>query len=148
MADCGDVVRNEKGGQAATAAECPIADCGNAGRDGDGGQAGASVEGEIADFRDAVRDGVSARVPRRKTDQARLIPVEKNPALNAYLNSMVNLGFLVEQEAREEAEEEIEESELTFDDIELSELGAELASAYDSVVRRLGAVKKHLVVHR
>lgn len=74
--------------------------------------------------------------------QLKRVPFAKNPALNAYLNSMVNLGFFVEQEAREEEEEEIEESELTFDDIELSELGTELASAYDSVVRRLGAVRK------
>ena len=80
--------------------------------------------------------------------QLKRIPFAKNPALNAYLNSMVNLGFFVEQEAREEAEEEIEESELTFDDIELSELGTELASAYDSVVRRLGAVRKLAEVER
>lgn len=72
----------------------------------------------------------------------RQIPFAKNPALNAYLNSMVNLGFFVEQAARIESEEEVEEAEFTFDDIELSELGIELAGSYNSVVRRLGAVKK------
>ncbi len=70
------------------------------------------------------------------------IPFAKNPALNAYLNSMVNLGLFVEQEAREDAEEELQEVELTFDDIELSALGSELASGYRSVVESLGVIEK------
>lgn len=69
------------------------------------------------------------------------VPFAKNPALNAYLNSLVNLGFFVEQDAREETDEELDEGGVSFEDIELSALGKELADSYDSVVRRLGAVK-------
>ena len=57
------------------------------------------------------------------------LPFAKIPALNAYLNSLVNLGCFVSEEARTETEEEIEDSEFTFDDIELSETGKELARA-------------------
>jgi len=69
------------------------------------------------------------------------VPFAKNPALNIYLNSLVNLGFFVSETARDETEEELEDSEFTFDDIQLSELGQEMANAYGSVVGRLGAVR-------
>src|SRR4051812_16425971 len=55
------------------------------------------------------------------------LPFAKNPALNAYLNSLVNLGLFESQEERTEIEEEVEDAELAFDDIELSELGLDLA---------------------
>ncbi len=69
------------------------------------------------------------------------LPFAKNLALNAYLNSLVNLGFFQSQEERTEVEEEVEDAELTFDDIELSELGRDLANAYGSSIGRIEVVK-------
>ena len=69
------------------------------------------------------------------------LPFAKNPALNAYLNSLVNLGLFESQEERTEIEEEVEDSELTFDDIELSELGLDLANAYGSSIGRIEVIK-------
>jgi hypothetical protein len=69
------------------------------------------------------------------------LPFAKNPALNAYLNSLVNLGFFESQDERTEVEEDVEDAELTFDDIELSELGRDLASAYGSSIGRIEVVK-------
>ncbi len=69
------------------------------------------------------------------------LPFAKNPALNAYLNSLVNLGLFESQEERTEIEEEVEDSELTFDDIELSELGLDLANAYGSSIGRIEIIK-------
>ncbi len=71
------------------------------------------------------------------------LPFAKNPALHAYLNSLVNLGFFESEEERTEIEEEVEDSELAFDDIELSELGRDLANAYGSSIGRI-EVTKHL----
>jgi hypothetical protein len=69
------------------------------------------------------------------------LPFAKNPALNAYFNSLVNLGFFESQEERTEVEEEVDDTELTFDDIELSELGRDLANAYGSSIGRIEVVK-------
>ena len=71
----------------------------------------------------------------------RRLPFVKNPALNAYLNSLVNLGFFESQEERTEVEEEVEDTDLTIDDIELSELGHDLANAYGSSIGRIEAVR-------
>jgi hypothetical protein len=65
----------------------------------------------------------------------------KNPALNAYLNSLVNLGFFVEQDITDELDEELDDSFITIDDIELSDLGKELAESYDKIVGRLAVTK-------
>jgi hypothetical protein len=64
----------------------------------------------------------------------------KNPALSAYLNSLVNLGFFVTETELPDADEEVGE-DFIFDDIELSELGLRLARRYDSVVGGLAATK-------
>jgi hypothetical protein len=69
----------------------------------------------------------------------RRISFVKNPALDAYYNSLVNLGVFVTDEQLPDTDEATEH---TFDDIELSALGSELASRYDSCVGRLKAVKQ------
>jgi hypothetical protein len=69
------------------------------------------------------------------------VPFAKNPALDAYINSLVNLGCFLSEEERAESESELEDSEFTFDDLELSNLGQDLAKTYESIVGRLGAVK-------
>jgi hypothetical protein len=71
----------------------------------------------------------------------RKVPFAKNPALNAYLNSLVNLGCFLSEEERAETEEEIEDLEFSFD-IELSDLGQDIANTYESVVGSLRAVKQ------
>ena len=70
------------------------------------------------------------------------LPFAKNLALNAYLNSLVNLGFFESQEERTEIEEEVEDSELSFDDIQLSELGHDLANAYGSSLGRIEVIRQ------
>lgn len=66
----------------------------------------------------------------------------KVPALNAYFNSLVNLGFFVTEEELPDTDEDAEERILSFDDIELSPMGLNLAKQYNSLVGRLGAVRK------
>lgn len=64
----------------------------------------------------------------------------KNPALGAYFNSLVNLGtFTTENEQVEDSDEERQESDITFDDIELSPLGKSLAEAYGERIDNLKA---------
>jgi hypothetical protein len=72
----------------------------------------------------------------------RKLPFAKNPALDAYWNSLVNLGFFVTEEKDEDepSEETEEEVAQTFDDSELSPLGMKLARAYEQRLGRLEAV--------
>lgn len=77
---------------------------------------------------------------RQDADLKRL-KFAKVPALNAYFNSLVNLGCFVTEEEVADSDEEIEDAEFTFDDIELSSLGRELAEGYDSLVGRLASVR-------
>ena len=69
----------------------------------------------------------------------------KNPALHAYYNSLVHLGFFNETPegnvSEEEAETE-ENSELQISDLELSELGKRVAASYDATVGNLPVVAK------
>jgi hypothetical protein len=75
----------------------------------------------------------------------------KIPALNAYYTSLVNLGCFVTEDETAVTDDEAE-VQLTFDDIELSSLGVELAKRYDAVagglpvVRQLAAGKRCLSV--
>ena len=55
----------------------------------------------------------------------------KNPALGAYLNSLVNLGLFVTDAERPDSDEEETDADFTFDDIELSALGLDLAKRFD-----------------
>lgn len=69
----------------------------------------------------------------------------KGPAFNIYYNSLVNLGVFV---ADDEMPDLDEETERTIDDIELSELGLELATRYNSCVGRLKAVEQIASIRR
>ena len=64
------------------------------------------------------------------------------PAFNAYFNSLVNLGCFITDDELPDTDEDAEEPEFTFDDIELSDLGLDLARQYDSSVARLSAVRQ------
>jgi hypothetical protein len=66
----------------------------------------------------------------------------KNPALSAYFNSIVNLGFFVTESELPDTDEESNVQESTFDDIELSDLGLDLAKRYDSVIGKLAVTKQ------
>jgi hypothetical protein len=66
--------------------------------------------------------------PKKNTVDLRKLPFAKNPALHAYLSSLINLGFFVEQELREESDEELADETLAFENIELSEHGKELGN--------------------
>lgn len=83
----------------------------------------------------------------------RKLPFAKNPALGAYFNSLVNLGFFVTEDEVTASDEEEEAATLTFDDLELSSLGKQLAERYDSFIGRLESVrnlsmaKRHCTVH-
>ena len=68
----------------------------------------------------------------------------KNPALYAYYNSLVHLGFFNETpdgDGSEEAETD-EDSEVEIIDLELSELGKRVADAYEGAVGGLPVVGK------
>jgi hypothetical protein len=84
----------------------------------------------------------------RKTVNLRKVRFAKNPALLAYFNSLVNLGFFVTQTEVPDSEEAREDEDLTFDDIELSELGLRLSKSYDSAVNRLSATREIASVSR
>lgn len=70
----------------------------------------------------------------------RKLPFAKNPALDAYFNSLVNLGLFLTQKDIEVSDEKEEEVVQTFDDINLSPLGAQLAKAYEQRIGRLASV--------
>ncbi len=71
----------------------------------------------------------------------RKLPFAKNPALGAYFNSLVHLGFFVTEDEVAVSDEEEEDATLTFDDLELSALGKQLAEGYDSLIGRLEPVR-------
>lgn len=64
----------------------------------------------------------------------------QNPALDAYFNSLVNLGVFITEEDLPDQEDHEEPTRVTFDTIELSPLGQELALAYDQAVGSIRAV--------
>lgn len=78
----------------------------------------------------------------------RSLDLAKIPALDAYYNSLLNLGCFVTDEERADSNEKAEEIEFTFDDIELSPLGLRLAHQYDSLIGRLDSVKSVSASHR
>ena len=72
-------------------------------------------------------------------DLARL-NFSKGPALGAYFNSLVNLGvFVTETDQAEDNDEERPDTEITFDEIELSPLGKTLAESYGKRIGNLTA---------
>ncbi|MBI2997275.1 MAG: hypothetical protein HYY46_02270 [Deltaproteobacteria bacterium] len=66
----------------------------------------------------------------------------KIPALSACLNSIVNLGFFVTEQDLPDTDEQTEGREVTFEDIQLSELGLDLAKRYNSAVDTLSATRQ------
>ena len=82
------------------------------------------------------------------TADLRRLPFAKNPALDAYWNSLVNLGFFVTENDTESSEETEEEVAQTFDDSELSPLGMTLARAYEKRLGRLEAIVDLSAIHR
>ncbi len=72
----------------------------------------------------------------------------ESPALNAYFTSLVNLGLFVTEGDKPLDEGEGEAVEFTWDDIELSPLGLELAKHYDAAAGRLPAVRGLAAGHR
>ena len=75
----------------------------------------------------------------------RKLPFAKNPALGAYFNSLVNLGFFVPDDDVPESEEDAELTALVFDDRELTPLGRKLAEGYES---RIGQLDWRALAHR
>jgi len=65
----------------------------------------------------------------------------KGDAFRTYLKSLVNLGFFVSHEQFDFADDESHEEIQSIEDLELSDLGVEVARTYDSTVGSLGAVK-------
>ena len=66
----------------------------------------------------------------------------KNPALGAYLNSLVNLGLFVTEEERPDSDEEGVGEDFTFDDIELTDLGLDLARRFNQKAGGLATTKQ------
>jgi len=71
----------------------------------------------------------------------RKLPFAKNPALAAYLNSLVNLGLFLPQDDATTPDHDAESEELTLDDLELSPLGMQLVAGYDSLVGQLRSIR-------
>ncbi|MBZ0145639.1 MAG: hypothetical protein K8F56_18880 [Rhodocyclaceae bacterium] len=81
---------------------------------------------------------------RRGLDEAELKKVDfaKNPAFDAYFNSLVNLGVFVTEEERPDAEEE-DSGPRTIESLELAPLGRRLAERYAAALgplRVLGGI--------
>ncbi|HEV3445759.1 MAG TPA: hypothetical protein VG099_14035 [Gemmataceae bacterium] len=77
--------------------------------------------------------------------QANLRKIKKfaqSPAWGAYFNSLVNLGFFVTDQQLPDTDEQTAPQELTFDDIELSELGLDLATRYEAGVGTLAITRQ------
>lgn len=89
-----------------------------------------------------VRGGKTWFAKSLTTFDPTVLKLTKNSVLAAYYTSLVNLGCFVSDEERDETEEGTDESELTFDDIELTGLGRELAESYGSSVGRLASVRR------
>jgi hypothetical protein len=94
-------------------------------------------------------DNVAKWFAKSQTDiDLRKLPFAKNPALGAYFNSLVNLGFFITEDDLPASDEDEEEATLTFDDLELSALGKQLAEGYDSLVGRLESVRNLATAQR
>lgn len=65
----------------------------------------------------------------------------KVPALNAYFTSLVNLGCFVTEDESALPEDAEGETQFTLDDVELSPVGLELATRYDSVVGSIPVIR-------
>ena len=80
-----------------------------------------------------------------KTPKFSQLSFVKNPALDAYYNSLVHLGFFNETPDGNGADEEVEtegDSGLEITDLELSDLGKRMASSYEGAIGHLPVVAK------
>jgi hypothetical protein len=66
----------------------------------------------------------------------------KNPAMDAYFNSMVHLGFFVADVEQTSEIETEEQPEIAVADLELTDLGRRVAMAYDQAVGKLPVAMK------
>src|SRR5205085_784605 len=66
----------------------------------------------------------------------------KNPALSDYYNSIVNLGLFVNPYELPDTDEDDESRVFTFDEIELSDIGLDLAERYNSGVGSLSVTRQ------
>ncbi len=66
----------------------------------------------------------------------------KNPALSVYLNSIVNLGLFLNPQQLPDTDQEDESREFTFDNIQLSDIGLDLAKRYNSSVGNLSVTRQ------
>ena len=66
----------------------------------------------------------------------------KNPAMDAYFNSMVHLGFFVADVEQTSEIETEEQPEIAVADLELTDLGRRVATAYDQAVGKLPVAMK------
>lgn len=66
----------------------------------------------------------------------------KNPALDAYFNSLVHLGFFVLDEGQPEEIETEEAPQVVFSELELTPLGQRVATSYEAAVGNLPVVSR------
>ncbi len=78
------------------------------------------------------------RTGRDQANFGRMSRFSKNPALDIYFNSLVNLGMFVTNGNLPDDEAEVE---FSFDDLELSPLGLNVTESYGSAVEQLGATE-------
>jgi hypothetical protein len=78
----------------------------------------------------------------KKEAELKKLDLAKIPALSAYFTSLVNLRCFITEDDVPRTDEGNEEAPSTFDDIQLSPLGLELARLYDSVVGDLPVIRQ------
>ena len=86
-------------------------------------------------------DNVTTWYARGQSDvDLRRLPFAKNPAFDAYFNSLVNLGaFVADEQYPAIGEDEVQAR--SFDDLELSPLGERLAESYGKSLGQLGVLR-------
>ena len=97
--------------------------------------------GALIGSRDAIKWFVKGH---NQANFRKMKKFSKNPAMAAYFNSLVNLGFFVTPEPLPDVDDESNTDDLTFDSIELTKLGLDLAKRYESAVGKI-KVRQQLV---
>jgi hypothetical protein len=82
------------------------------------------------------------KTSRQRSPKLTSLSFTKDPALKAYYASLLNLGTFVEQEAVELDETGMVLNGFSFDDLELTPLGQELADRYGQAVKKVPSVRK------
>ena len=81
-------------------------------------------------------------IGRKEANFKSLARFTKNPALGQYFNSLVNLGLFLMNSERPDSDEDGAGEDLSFDDIELSALGLDLAKRFDEKASGLATTKQ------